>query len=202
MVKFSEPPDFSEQPNGEATPTWTFSRVLILSIVLLGVIGFIGATREAAPQENTENKSALTSPSDSGDTLISCGWEGAPCFGPANHEETNTSSEVPEKPLIKVKASQIFKDFDANEARAIKKYADKRIQITGIVEGIQSTFNDKPIVSLKTPNMFLTVDINLVESDWSKAENYNKGQQKTFICESVDEMIGKPLLQDCIDYGS
>jgi hypothetical protein len=163
MVKFSEPPDFSEQPNGKAAPTWTFSRILILSIVLLMGVGLTLVGRDMTPQNYTENQSDTT---------------------------------------VKVEASQLYKDFDANGARAVKKYANKRIQITGIIDRI--TFNGKPVVYLKTSSLFssssVSVHINLVESDWGKAEDYNKGQQKTFHCESVDEWLGNPILYDCIDY--
>jgi hypothetical protein len=184
MVKFLEPPESNQQPDKapkKPMPTWA---VILITLIIAPVVLFVSCAGciagGMALKENTENQSALTSQPD----------------------ETSTSSEAPEKPLIKVKASQIYKDFDANEARAIKKYADKRIQITGIVDRIDSTFNDEPIVYLKTPNQFSSVHIDLVESDWSKAEGYNKGQQKTFVCESADEMIGSPMLKDCIDYGS
>lgn len=113
---------------------------------------------------------------------------------PQNYNENQSDTTV------KVEASQLYKDFDENEARAIKKYAKKRIQITGIIDRIDS----KPVVYLKTSGLFssssVSVQINLVESDWGKAEDYNKGQQKTFDCESVDEWLGIPILYDCIDY--
>jgi hypothetical protein len=177
MVKLNETPEANEQPNKKPMPAWV--QALLWAMVVLIVINLIVlvTSYNRTLPKNTE----------------------VTTFQP---EAASTSYEPPEKTLIKVKASQLYKDFDDNEARAIKKYTDKRIQITGIVDRIDSTFNDKPVVYLKTPNLFSSVHIDLVESDWGKAENYNKGQQKTFICESVDEMIGSPMLKDCIDYGS
>jgi hypothetical protein len=117
----------------------------------------------------------------------------------SNQPVSEVASVESEKPIVSVKASQLYSDYKANEARASQKYNGKRIKITGIVSDIDQTFGDEPLIHLKTPDMFMNVTVHLVPEEWEKAIDLNKGQEKTWICDSVEEIVGQPILKDCSD---
>lgn len=103
----------------------------------------------------------------------------------------------PKKPVIAVKASQLYREYQQNEVRANKKYAGKTLKVTAIVENIDSSFGDQVVLSLKAPEMFSFMSANIDAESADKASEINKGQQVVLTCESVDEMAGSPILSEC-----
>lgn len=84
-----------------------------------------------------------------------------------------------------------------NEARGDKTYKGKNIIITGVVESIDSSIGDIPVISLKTGEMFSTVRLHLTKQYRDMAADLDKNQKITLACVGDSVIIGSPRLKDC-----
>lgn len=96
---------------------------------------------------------------------------------------------------IKVTARELFQAYKANEIAADGQFKDKKLEISGAVESIESDFSDEPVVQLKAGE-FLE-NVHLKGLDKATAANLSKGQQIKAQCIGSGEAIGFPLLDEC-----
>lgn len=85
---------------------------------------------------------------------------------------------------MKVEAKQIMKEFLADEQSATKKYSDKTIEITGVVEKIQNEKKDNLSVSLETGEtddigIPLSVKVMLIPDENEKIQKIKVGDKIT-----------------------
>ena len=99
---------------------------------------------------------------------------------------------------IKVTASQLFNAYESNEAAAQQQYGDKLLEVTGIIDGVELDIYDDPVVKLATSNQFLPASVYLTDETQAQAASYRKGEQRTFLCEDVSEVVSIPQLKDCV----
>ncbi|MCX2589726.1 hypothetical protein BBX45_11195 [Proteus mirabilis] len=98
---------------------------------------------------------------------------------------------------IRVTAREMQQTYASNEARGDKTYKGKNIIITGIIESIDSSIGDIPVVSLKTGEMFSNVRLHLAKQYRDMAADLDKNQKITLACVGDSVIIGSPGLKDC-----
>ncbi|MET6581852.1 OB-fold protein [Morganella morganii] len=97
-----------------------------------------------------------------------------------------------------VTAKEMFKVYSANEARGDKTFKGKKIIISGVVDSISSSIGDIPVVSLKTGEMFQTVNVNFARKYRDTAIDLNKNQKVSFACVGGTVVMGMPSVRDCV----
>jgi hypothetical protein len=102
------------------------------------------------------------------------------------------------KPPIEVTAEQLFRAYQANEAAAQQAYGDSPLLVSGTIAGVDLDIGDNPIVKLRTSNEFMSAQAALADSAKPRAAQLSKGERITLRCESVSEVIGTPMLRDCV----
>jgi tRNA_anti-like len=104
--------------------------------------------------------------------------------------------EVVEKPAqLLVTAGELFKAFEDNEVAAKAKYGNKLLVISGTVSDITLDFLDKPVVSLRTPNPFMSLQASGLDADSAGA--LKKGTKVTLVCSEISEVVGTPMASEC-----
>jgi hypothetical protein len=99
---------------------------------------------------------------------------------------------------IKVTANQLFEAYQANEMAAQQRFGDQAIEVSGRIAGVELDFSDDPVIRLATSNQFMSVSVYLTDENKNLAASYNKGDNVSFLCEDVSEVISMPQLKDCI----
>ncbi len=113
-----------------------------------------------------------------------------------------TSPEEPEAPVVKtpdmdVSASQLQKDYKANEVAADNKYKGKLLRVTGTVESIDKDFLDNVVLKLGTGDMFAEVHATLEDSEKPKAAELSKGKRVRVVCTGGGMVMMSPMLRAC-----
>ena len=108
-----------------------------------------------------------------------------------------TAVEINETALP-VTAQQLFDAYDSNEVAADKQYKGQLLQISGTVASIDSGLTDNAQVQLATSNDFMSVSATGDESFNDAAASLSKGQSVTLLCRGEGEVIGSPMVGDCI----
>lgn len=114
--------------------------------------------------------------------------------------ENNVVAEQEAEPVTAtpVNASDLFADYDSNEVAADKKYKGQLLEVSGTVSSIDSGLGDSAMVQLETSNQFMHVTAKGNDEFTSAAASLTKGQKITMICEGDGEVIGMPMLSDCV----
>lgn len=99
---------------------------------------------------------------------------------------------------LPVTAQQLFDAYDSNEVAADKQYKGKLLQIDGKVASIDSGFTDNAQVQLATSNDFMSVTATGNEAFDDAAASLSKGQSISLLCRGEGEVIGSPMVGDCV----
>ena len=99
---------------------------------------------------------------------------------------------------VAVTARELFSAYESNEVAADKQFKGKMLEVTGTISSIDSGFGDGAIVQLSTGNDFQSVSAQGDDSFTDVAATLSKGQQVTMICKGDGEVIGSPMLGDCV----
>ena len=118
-----------------------------------------------------------------------------PSGGVSASTVSSPATEVKEVP-IEVNAFTLASEFEQNEVKANMKYKGKMLKVTGDIADISSGIGDSPIVGLAGKNMFMNVKINGLPEN--VVANLNKGDNITILCRCKGEVLGSPILSDCI----
>jgi hypothetical protein len=145
---------------------------IVIVIVALFVIGLIVGTDDA----ETTAQTAVTD----------------------NSVDEPMVAEAPTETAIPVTAQQLFDAYDNNEIAADQQYKDKLLQIDGTVASIDSDFMDDAQVQLATSNEFMSAMASGDDEFNSAAATLSKGQAVTLLCRGGGEVIGSPMLNDCV----
>lgn len=112
---------------------------------------------------------------------------------------TTETTEVAEAEVsLPVTASELYSAYEGNEVAADKKYKGKLLEVTGTVDAIDSSIGDQAVVRLQTSNSFASVQAKGDDKFTDAAATLNKGHQITMICKGDGEVIGSPMLKDCV----
>lgn len=108
------------------------------------------------------------------------------------------SAPVPAAAALQVRSQQMAVDYDQNEARGDALYKGKLLHVTGAVMSVSKDFADDTVISLSGTNQFQTVHASIQASEETKAINLQKGTTITVQCQGAGEVVGSPMLQDCL----
>jgi hypothetical protein len=98
---------------------------------------------------------------------------------------------------LEVTATQLFGAYENNEASAQSYFGDRKLLVSGTVDKVMLDFTDDPIVLLRTPNQFMSVQAALADDAKGEAGNFSRGDKAKLLCENISEVIGTPMLKDC-----
>jgi len=101
------------------------------------------------------------------------------------------------QPAYTLTAEELAAAYDANEVSAQQMYGNGPQTVTGTVQSINLDFRDKPFIVLKGINLFQGPQAKLSESSEGKAASLSKGEKIVLRCESISEVAGTPMLQNC-----
>ena len=97
----------------------------------------------------------------------------------------------------KVTAVELYRAYQANEARAQRDYGDRLLEVSGTIDSISLGLGDIPFLELVTDNQFMTAHVELTDEGRKMSADLSKGQKVTLLCRAVSEMAGRPMLKDC-----
>jgi len=109
-----------------------------------------------------------------------------------------SDSGKPADPPMKVTAEELFKAYDDNEAAAQQKYGSRPLLVSGSVSKIDLDIVDNPVVMLRTSNEFMPAQAALADESKAKAPSLSKGEAVDLLCDDVSEVIGTPMLKNCV----
>ncbi|WP_288806305.1 hypothetical protein [uncultured Novosphingobium sp.] len=115
----------------------------------------------------------------------------------AKSSTASTDKEATAEPALAVTAVELAKAYEANEAAAQLKYGKRVLDVTATVSDIQLGLSDVPFLLLEGTNQFLRPHAELDEEGQKLAASLTKGQEVHLTCQSVKEVIGTPMLDDC-----
>lgn len=128
-------------------------------------------------------------------------------FGPSKEEmaaieakeeaSRTAAAKAQREAAIKVSAVQLFRAYQANEARAQRDYGGNLLEVTGTVDGVALDFSDEPFVTLVTDNQFMSAQAELTKAAQAASADLSKGQKITLLCQGVSELAGRPMLKEC-----
>lgn len=104
------------------------------------------------------------------------------------------------EPEVVVTAKELLADYESNEMAADKKYKGKVLEVTGVVNSIDSGVSDNAVVQIGSGEEydFMSVSAQGDEAFDEAAINISKGEKVTVTCISKGEVIGFPQLEDCV----
>lgn len=104
---------------------------------------------------------------------------------------------APPAPALKVTARELAGAYEANEVAAQKRYGGQRLEVTGVVDGVDLDMLDNPVLKLVGVNEFLPAQASFTKDYSDKLGELSKGQKVTITCEKLSEIISAPMLDDC-----
>jgi hypothetical protein len=116
---------------------------------------------------------------------------------PAKQQEAQQAKPV-EEAVIKVTASQLYDDYEANEVAADAKYKDKKVEISGTISSIGKDLMDTPYVALVVApnNPVFSVQCMFDKAEQSKLASLSK-DSKIFLSGKVSSKLGNVIVRDC-----
>lgn len=96
---------------------------------------------------------------------------------------------------LAVDASGLHAAYGENEVAANQMYKGKLLRVSGVVEAIDSGIGDEPNVRLSAGG-FDSVLVKGLPS--ATAAGLTKGQRITLVCNGAGEIVGSPVLDDCV----
>lgn len=125
------------------------------------------------------------------------GDNGQPAAQEPAKQEAQQTKPV-EEAAIKVTASQLYSDYEANEVAADAKYKDKKVEITGTISSIGKDLMDTPYVVLVVSpnNPVFSVQCMFDKSEQSKLASLSK-DSKIVLSGKVSSKLGNVIVRDC-----
>lgn len=116
----------------------------------------------------------------------------------SSKQQKAQQSKPAEEAAIKVTASQLYSDYEANEVAANAKYKDKKVEITGAISGIGKDLMDTPYVALVVSpnNPVFSVQCMFKKGDESQLAVLVKDSDIT-LEGKVSGKLGNVLVSDC-----
>jgi hypothetical protein len=110
-------------------------------------------------------------------------------------EPAQVATPAVQADAMAVAASALYAAYDANEIAADQQFKGKLLKVTGTIEAIDSDLTDEPVVRLAAGD-FDSVMVKGLPA--TSAASLSKGQQVTVVCQGGGEVIGSPVLDDCV----
>jgi hypothetical protein len=107
--------------------------------------------------------------------------------------------QQPNRPEIGMAVEDLWRNFDADEAAAERRFANVTILVDGRVEAIGSPGSARPVAWLQLPQGSAPAFLNAGPA--SQSLRASIGQRRRFRCESVDHLGATPYLHGCVVIG-
>lgn len=156
---------------------WFVRHKIVTGLLVLIIIGAIGSASGNDASEKSENAAA------------------SPTSGVVTNQDAPT--KAPEPATIKVMASELYSEYEANEIAADAAYKGKLLEVTGTLDNIAKDILDKPYVTLKTQNVIGSVQCMLKESEQGKAAALKAGVSITVRGQGGGKSVLNVLLKNC-----
>ena len=98
---------------------------------------------------------------------------------------------------ISVEWASIADDLKSNEAKVASEWKDNCAKVSGVVDRIDSGFDDKPYVVIDDGDKFSAHNLRCKPEDPQKALSLSKGQRVTVWGIGGDEFLGSLVLNHC-----
>jgi hypothetical protein len=105
-----------------------------------------------------------------------------------------TAAEDSAQPATSVDAAALIKAYKENEVAADQQFKGKRLEVSGVIERVDSDFADEPVIAIGIGGFD-----NVLAHGLSKdvAAKLKKGERITLVCRGNGEVIGSPQLDRC-----
>jgi hypothetical protein len=117
--------------------------------------------------------------------------------GSSTSSSTSSNTVTEKEEVIAVTARELYAAYEKNEIAADDQYKKKLLEVSGTVGSIGKDILDDMFVTLKTDNIFGTVQCMLEDSEKSKAASLNEGQS-IVVQGRNDGKLGNILLRRCV----
>jgi len=112
-----------------------------------------------------------------------------------------SSQESVVEPLVvpSISCSNLYEEFSQNEIRALEKFGNKQVKISGRVTDISADFFDNPqiILSSEQDDFGMTSCILSARKSAKYVSQLQKGQIVNLLCKDVGEILGSPTAEKC-----
>lgn len=114
-----------------------------------------------------------------------------------NLSSSGSNASAPEALPVAVNSVNLARAYSNNEVAAQRTFADKTLDVTGIVTGVTLDFANNPVLQLEGVNQFLPVQATFDKRFKQDLAAFSKGESVTVRCTSITEVISAPMLSDC-----
>lgn len=97
---------------------------------------------------------------------------------------------------IAINAEELFAAYKANEIAADQRYKGKPIRISGVIEDITSDPFDNAVVQFQAGGFMEQVHAGGLPN--TIAAQLSKGERVSLLCKGGGEVIGFPMLEECL----
>ena len=104
---------------------------------------------------------------------------------------------VPNGPPISVSAIQLTGDFHSNILAAEKKYAGKRVAVSGTLDYIDNSGSDIEL-GFRLPAMKAVVRAAFKDDGYSGLDKAMPGDWVSVLCDNVEKGYTAPRLEECV----
>ncbi len=99
--------------------------------------------------------------------------------------------------VIPVTAIELFEAYGNSQLEADKKYKGKLLEIRGVVLGVDTELVDNTVIQLGEEDVLLNIFAE-IDTVFDRASiKVLRGQEVTFICSAVGNIVGSPVLNNC-----
>lgn len=116
----------------------------------------------------------------------------------AESTTSSTPAAEPQEEVYKTTAKQLFLDYEENEVATDNKIEGKKIEVTGVIESIDKDFAGDIVVKLSTGSQFNSAQLELAESEKTKAAELKKNKKISFTCEKFTRIMSSPMGDGCV----
>lgn len=160
---------------------------LLASLIASPIIYFIGLAIFGAAVTSV-GEAAKKIETDSGASGIS-----APATSGASDGKISLADA---SDAIAVNAEELFAAYKANEIAADQRYKGKPIRVSGVIEDITSDVFDNAVVQFQAGGFMEQVHAGGLPN--TVAAQLSKGERVSLLCKGNGEVIGFPMLDECL----
>lgn len=102
------------------------------------------------------------------------------------------------KRMLTASALEVSTAYQNNQVAADKKYFEKQLRLTGVIESIASGIGNEPYIVLRGGNMFLSPQVRFNEPDVERIAALKKGQELVLVCDGEGSIAEAPMFKNCV----
>lgn len=104
----------------------------------------------------------------------------------------------PTGPAVEVDSVSLAQAYADNEVAAQQQYGNSPLLVSGEVRSIELDMMDEPVVMLPGTDDFTSVHVSFAGDASEVVAQLSKGDGLTVRCAGVAEMMGSPMLSECV----